>query len=107
MIAHITHDNVHQYLNTPSKPYLLLDFWTSRCESCRYNAAVADELSREFDTILDVGKVNVDENPYLIAQLQIYSVPAMILWQNGRCVQKFLGIVSRDDVRKILNQRVS
>lgn len=104
MIIQLNDSDVEKCLESNSKQFLLIDFWTSRCELCRYNAAISDELSKELENRLDVGKINVDESPYTIACFQIKIVPCMALFHKNKLVQEFYGIVSKTDVKEAINR---
>lgn len=103
MIVQLNDTNFEEYLKNDSNRFLLIDFWTSRCELCRYNAAVVDELSKELENRIDLGKINVDENPYAAARFQIKIVPCMALFCKSKLLQEFYGIVSKADVKDAIN----
>ncbi len=102
MIIQLNDTNFEECLENESKQFLLIDFWTSRCEVCRYNAAVADELSKELENTLDIGKINVAESPYTVARFQIKVVPCMALFHKNKLIQEFYGIVSKADVKEAI-----
>ena len=85
-----------------SKKPVLVDFWSTSCEACRFNAPVADEVSREFRDRLRVGKVNVDDCPYTVGRYNVKMIPSMMLFHHGKLIHVFKGIVTKDAIRKIL-----
>lgn len=105
MLIKITDQNFTEIIARTDKKPLLVDFWTSRQEACRYNAPVADEISKEFEASCDVGKVNVDECPYLIGAFQIKMAPSMALFQNNRLVAVFSGVITKEQVMSILKEK--
>lgn len=105
MLIKITDQNFVELIAQTDKKPLLVDFWTSRQESCRYNAPVADELSKEFDGRCDVGKVNVDECPYMIGMFQVKMVPSMALFQQGRLIALLAGVVTKDQVLQVMKEK--
>jgi thioredoxin 1 len=41
------------------------------------------------------GKLNVDENPEVSAQYQIMSIPTLLVFKNGKLVDKIVGAMPR------------
>lgn len=68
---------------------VLVVFWASWCRPCREMAPVIEELASENPGI-KVGKVDVDENPRLVARYKVMGVPAMLIFK-GKLVQRFVG----------------
>jgi len=53
-------------------------------------APVIEELASENPEVR-VGKVNVDENPGLVARYEVTGIPAMLIFQAGGLVERFVG----------------
>src|SRR5947209_766144 len=69
----------------------LVDFWAEWCGPCRAIGPVIDELSKEYNRKVNVGKVNVDENPKVSMNYGITSIPAILFINNGQVVDKLVG----------------
>ena len=74
-----------------AKP-LLLDAWAPWCGPCRMLAPVLDQLAAESGGRYVVGKLNVDENPQTATQYQIDAIPALLIFKNGKLVDKIVGL---------------
>jgi len=98
MIGPLVHSDFDRFLSSYDQELLLVDFWTTRCEACRHNAAVADELSRLLVDRLDVGKVNVDDDPNFVGHYQIAMVPCLALFAGSNLMHKFYGVQSVEEV---------
>lgn len=69
----------------------MIDFWAEWCGPCRAIGPVVEELSQEYDGKVNIGKVNVDENPELSVQYGITSIPAILFVKDGKVVDKLIG----------------
>lgn len=72
------------------QPLILVDFWASWCAPCKMMLPVLERLEQEYSP-LQVVKVNADENPDLVAEFAVNSIPTMMLYKNGEHVWTFTG----------------
>jgi thioredoxin 1 len=80
----------------------MIDFWAEWCGPCRAIGPVVEELSREFEGRVNIGKVNVDHNPQLSMNYGITSIPAILFIKNGQVVDKLVGAQPKHNfVKKI------
>ncbi len=84
------------------QPYLV-DFWASWCGPCRMVSPIIDELEGEYSDKIKFGKVNVDEQGELASEFAIVSIPTLIVFKNGKVVQKLVGARSKDEFCEILD----
>jgi thioredoxin 2 len=70
---------------------VLLDCWAPWCGPCRMIAPVLDQLAAESRGKYTIAKLNVDENPQTAADFQIQSIPTMLIFKNGRLVDRIVG----------------
>jgi len=77
-----------------SKIPVLVDFWAPWCQPCRMMAPILEELSKELEGKLKIGKLNTEipENQLLAVQYQIQSIPNMKLFKNGQVAKEFIGL---------------
>ena len=69
----------------------VIDFWAEWCGPCRAIGPVIEELSKEYEGIVNVGKVNVDHNPQISTDYGITSIPAILFVKGGQVVDKLVG----------------
>ena len=80
----------------------VIDFWAEWCGPCRAIGPVIEELSKEYDGKVNVGKVNVDNNPQLSINYGITSIPAILFIKGGQVVDKLVGAQPKGNfVKKI------
>lgn len=69
----------------------VIDFWAPWCGPCLALGPTIEALATEYDGKVNVGKVNVDENPNLSIEYGITSIPAVLFIKNGEVVDKQVG----------------
>jgi thioredoxin 1 len=69
----------------------MIDFWAEWCGPCRAIGPIVEEISKEYEGKVNVGKVNVDHNPQLSINYGITSIPAILFIKDGKVVDKLVG----------------
>ena len=69
----------------------LVDFWAPWCGPCRMVAPILDELSKDFAGKATIAKINVDEEPNTAADFGIQSIPTLLLFKDGKLVNRMVG----------------
>ena len=78
----------------------VIDFWAEWCGPCRAIGPVIEELSKEYDGKINVGKVNVDHNPQLSVNYGITSIPCVLFIKGGKVVDKQVGAAPKSVFEK-------
>ena len=79
---------------------VLVDFWAEWCMPCRMISPVIDELSGDYKGKIKFVKVNVDDNTQLATELQILSIPLLILFKDGRELTRMVGANPKDHIKR-------
>jgi thioredoxin 1 len=90
-----------------SKGVVLVDFWAPWCGPCRMIGPVVSELSDDFAGKAKIGKLNVDENKQIASEFGIRSIPTLILFKDGKAVEKFTGIKPKQAFAKAINAQLN
>jgi len=75
---------------------VLVDFWTEWCAPCRMMAPVLNEVAEELNGTTRIGKVNIEQYQSLAQQFKVRSIPTLILFKNGKEVDRFIGVKNKD-----------
>ena len=82
----------------------MVELWATWCGPCRMMAPVVEMLGQEYAGRVDVYKVNVDECNDLAAQYHIMSIPTLMLFKNGKVVDKVIGAQPLDVMKNMLDR---
>ena len=79
----------------------LLDFYADWCGPCRMVLPIVDEIAGERKDIT-VAKINVDENPALAKEFGVFSIPTLIVFKDGKVVNKVSGARNKAQILDLL-----
>ena len=104
MALEITDNNFKEILakGTP----VVIDFWAPWCGPCKMVGPIIDELAKEYEGRVIMGKCDVDENSALPAEFGIRNIPTVLFFKDGALVDKQVGAVAKpafvEKVEKLL-----
>lgn len=81
---------------------VLVDCWAPWCGPCRIIAPVMDQLAAESQGHYRITKLNVDENPQTASRFQIASIPTMLIFKDGKLVDRLIGVQPKQAIAERL-----
>jgi thioredoxin 1 len=106
MAKQFTDSNFDSEVLKSDKP-VLVDFWAEWCGPCRMVGPIVEEIARDFDGKVSVGKMNVDENMDIPSKYGIRSIPTLMIFKNGELVDKIVGAVPKASILSKLEPHMS
>ena len=83
---------------------VFVDFWAEWCGPCRMVGPVVEELSGDFDGKVKFVKVNVDEANELASKYNVFSIPTLMIFNNGEVVAQQVGAASKDTYKNMIDK---
>lgn len=75
---------------------VLVDFWAAWCGPCRMMAPVLNDVAVELKGNSHIGKVNIEQYQSLAQKFKVRSIPTLILFKDGKEVNRFVGVKSKE-----------
>ena len=96
MIKYIKENKLEEEIKSKK---VLVDFFATWCGPCKMLGFVLEKFESKVD--LPILKVDVDENDVLASEYKIFSVPTLILFENGKEVKRSVGLVPIDEIESL------
>ncbi len=78
---------------------VLVDLWAPWCGPCRMLSPVVDELAKEYEGKVVVGKLNTDDNPVTATNLRVSAIPTLVFVKGGKVVESMVGVQSKAAIK--------
>jgi thioredoxin 1 len=79
---------------------VLVDFTAVWCGPCKMLDPVVKQLAEAWEGKVKVVKLDVDDNPHLAMDYQVMGVPTLMLFKNGKPVERVTGYQPKDRLEK-------
>ncbi|MDA3954287.1 MAG: thioredoxin domain-containing protein [Bacteroidales bacterium] len=91
------------YALIKSEELIFIDFYAPWCGPCRKMMPNIDLIKKEYQNSIKVIKINTDASKRLIKELQVASVPYLVMYKNGKKVYEHNGLLEKEKLVKTLN----
>lgn len=103
-MIHFTKDGLDKAL--AQKGLLMVDFWADWCGPCKMLAPLVENLDKEYEGRVTVGKVNVDDEQELAIRYGVMSIPTVIFFKDGQEIDRKVGVMPPQVFTQVLDENV-
>jgi thioredoxin 1 len=98
--------NDNTFYNKIAGKVALVDFWAEWCQPCRIQGPIVSELADEYqdNSKIKICKFDVERNKKIATKLQIRNIPTIIIFKNGKEVERLVGIKTKGVLKKAINR---
>ena len=87
-------------------PLVVVDCWAPWCGPCVMVAPIVEELAKEHQGKIVFGKLNTDENQETMKEYNIMSIPTLLIFKNGKFVDRSVGALPRDELEQMITKHL-
>ena len=85
-----------------SEKTVLADFNADWCGPCKMLKPIVDEISERED--VKVVSINIDDEDELAEDYEVYSIPCVVVFKNGKEVARSVGFKSKEEIEALLEE---
>jgi len=89
-----------------NNPLAVIDFWAEWCMPCLMMAPVIEEMAEKFRGKIVFAKVNIDDNKGLAEKFEIMSIPCLIVFKEGKEIERLVGAIPGEQLEEKLKSLV-
>ena len=85
-------------------PNVVVDAWAPWCGPCKRIAPILEELAKEYNGSVAIGKLNTDDNQRTAMSYGIMSIPTLLVFKDGQRVDQIVGVQPKDTLKSKFNK---
>lgn len=101
MVKHISESDFFKETNLEG--VVLVDFFATWCPPCKMLLPILEDISNSRKKYKIV-KINIDENPNIVNRYKIQSVPTLVVFKDGKPVEKSVGYIDKNEVIALMDK---
>jgi len=102
--TYLSSSNFEKTLKDAGEKPVLVDFYAEWCGPCKMAGPIIDELADLYKSKAVVAKLDVDQNQDIASQYGVMSIPTVIIFKNGKEVNRQTGFAGKDGYIKMLDE---
>lgn len=84
MVTELKEENFSEFVSSNS--IVLVDFSATWCGPCKVQGKILEEIEAKYGDKIAIAKIDIDENPNIANEFNIYAVPSLVFFINGKLV---------------------
>ncbi len=105
LVVHVTDDSFKKDVVESGVP-VILDFWAEWCGPCKAIAPILKDLAKDYEGRAKIAKLDVDSNPNTAAQFGIRGIPTLLVFKNGKEVDRIVGAAPKGTYQKLIDKHL-
>jgi thioredoxin 1 len=97
-VLHLSDTDFDQTVKEKSP--IIVDFWASWCGPCMMMGPVFEELSKDYEGVLNFAKLSTEENPESAHKARIQSIPCLVLYKDGKEEDRIIGAMPKEVLKE-------
>ena len=81
----------------------VIDFYADWCGPCKMVAPILEELSEEYDGLIDIYKIDTEQEQELAGAFNIRSIPTMLFVPKNGKPQMAVGALPKDGLKQAIS----
>ena len=86
---------------------VVVDFWATWCMPCKMIAPIIKELASEYKGRCKVAKLNIDDAMAVATKFGVMNIPTIILFKDGKEFARIVGVASKDNISKKIEEMLA
>lgn len=82
---------------------VLVDFNAEWCGPCRMLKPIVEEIANSNSNV-KVVSINIDEEDELAAKYNVFSIPCLVIFENGKEINRNVGLISKDAIESLIGE---
>jgi len=104
-ILEVTDSNFDQDVLKSETP-VLVDFWATWCGPCRAIAPIVEELAKDYQGKVKVGKMDVDRNSATPMRYKVTGIPTLLVFKRGQVVEQLVGYRAKNEIQQAIDKHL-
>ncbi len=104
---HLSTEDFDQQLASAGGKPVLVDFYAEWCGPCKLAAPIMDKFATEYEGKAMIAKLDVDEENDMAMKYGVQSIPTVIIFKNGKEIDRKIGFPGEPGYRKMLDQAIA
>ena len=86
---------------------VIVDFWAEWCGPCKQIGPILEEISDEKKDLINIYKLNVDENPETPQKYGVRGIPTLMFFKDGQLMDTKIGSLPKSSINEWIDNTLN